>query len=699
MKKKLLIAEKPSLKNAIKDAYSAHKGEFDFEIDFLAQAGHLVGLKLPSEIDEEKYGKWKMDNFPIDVPYVYHILKGKNDLVSQIKTAVKSGQYDSVIHAGDPDGEGELLVRLVLNYIGCNLPVERFWSNDITEGAVINALHNLKPDSDYDSIYDAALLRQHIDYQFGMNITGVSTLKMGELYKLGRVKAAIIRMLVDRELAIRNFVQTSTWKRAFTYADCDFVNADEFETEAQALAVMPKTNRAVVANVKDEIKDHKAPKLFKLSTLQTEAHKKLGFSGAQTLQYLQNLYEAKITSYPRTGCEYISSAVDLESIIRSISGEFGVDERALLAKADAVRHDKTYCNDKAIAEEGHTAVIPTGSGRLSSVGENERKLFELIARRFLAVFGDVKKVRNLTVTANPDGNASLGDYVFKESSDVEPGFELIIDPRYRMQASKGVSFSKGQELNPVEFHTKEVQAKAPSRYNDGSLIAAMEKPVEFRDDDDKKVAYKIGTPATRAGIIEECQKCGYFTKEKGVFYATQKAERIIEELGDIALFDVTNSGRWEAMLEQVRHGEANADAVENELLKECVDSVSDIKGRNIQKAAYKGGAGSSTILGSCPHCGGDVVSGKFGAYCSKKCGMQVAKAMGKTLTDAQVRSILSGKKTLVKGLTSKNTGKTYDVYLSMKGVSKYQFKSKTGETTEGYGYDLDMEYPKTKSKK
>lgn len=687
--KALLIAEKPSLMREIQAAYREHKKEVGLDIDFMAQAGHLVGLKMPDEINKEKYGKWSLDNLPIDVPYVYKVLPGKADLVSKIKTAVKSGEYDFVIHAGDPDGEGELLVRLVLAHVGNKLPVKRFWSNDLTHDAIAEALQDLKNDSEYDNIYNAALVRQHIDYQFGMNVTVAATLKMGEIYRLGRVKAPIIKMIVDREREIRNFQQTSTWKRSFLYDNCEFVNEDAFKTKEEALAAMPKTDKAVVDSVKDELKSVKAPKLFKLSTLQTEAHKVLGMGAAQTLSTLQALYEAKLVSYPRTDCEYIASGVDVGGIKNAIIGAVGVDRDLIKRSASSVKGDSTYVNDKAIATEGHTAIIPTGLNP-SHLEGRQKDLYNLIARRFLAMFGEFKQVRNISVTTYPDGNKDYGKYVWKDALDVNPGWELIINPGFQARRGSGKTYEKGETLRPIEFKEKEVVSKPPARYNDGSLIAALDKPEVFKDDDGK-VDYKIGTPATRATIIEECIKTGYFDKDKkGVFTPTIKAERIVDSIGDIDLFQVTNSGRLESMLEQVRHGNAKAQDIEARLMKECISATDDIKGRDTIKMR-----GSDKALGQCPCCQGDVVSGKFGAYCKEKCGMIVSKAMGKSLTDVQVQALLNGKKILVKGLKSKD-GKTYDAYLTPDGISDFSFKGKNGEVS-GKSFKFKVEFPKTNS--
>ncbi len=693
--KALLIAEKPSLMREIKAAYEGAKGEFDFQIDFLAQAGHLVGLRLPNEINPAKYGKWSLANLPIDVPYEYKILDGKGELVGRIREAIRSGQYDFVIHAGDPDGEGELLVRLVLDFVGNTLPVKRFWSNDITHPAIVRALHHLEDDAAYDPIYHAAHVRQHSDYQFGMNITSAATLKLGTLCKLGRVKAPIIRMIVDREREIRSFVESSTFKPSFVWNSLEFVCEEQFKTAEEALASMPSASDATVASAKTERKSQAAPKLYKLSTLQSDAHKAIKFSAAHTLEVLQSLYEAKLVSYPRTDCEFISSGVDIESIVGSIAPMLSLNAGDLLKRADAVRGSSSYLNDKAIASEGHTAIIPTGQ-RPSQLSKDEASLYELICRRFLAIFAPAKETIITTVVANPDGKPVPGPYVLKEYEDVVPGWELIMNPAFKARVSSGVSFKEGQALTPIKLQAKECKAKPPVRYNDGSLIKALDHPESYVGDDDKKVAYKIGTPATRANIIEECVRSGYFTKEKGAFVPTKLAEIVVDALGFVSLFDVTESGRWESMLESIRRGEVDYRAVEAELLKECQEVTEEIKAKHFEVANTPGGAGAE-VLGKCPKCGSDVVKGKFGAYCAGKCGMQVGKAMGKALTDAQIKSMLAGKKTLVKGLTSK-AGKRYDAYLQPKGVTSFSYVNKAGKQVTGYGFDIEMSFPPRKDR-
>ena len=691
-KKALLIAEKPSLKREIEAVYKKHKDEIDYDITFISQAGHILGLKSPKELDAEKYGgSWKITNFPIVYPYEYKVSKGYEKMFKEVKEAVKKGGYDVIINAGDPDQEGQLLIDETLLYIGNKLPVKRFWSNDLTEGAIVGALKNLQDNRNYQHLYEAALVRQHVDYQFGMNCTGTLSCKTGELCKVGRVKAAIISILAKRELEIRNYVEKKTYKPAFKYKGCEFVKDEVFETPEQALANVPKTEYADVTDATYKVNKSKAPKLFKLSTLQTEAHSKLGWSGQKTLDVLQSLYEMKATSYPRTGCEYISSQVNIGYIAKKVLREVPVDVKLLVREPSDVAKDKTYANDKAIASEGHTAVIPTGNGLSSSASDDERALYEIIVKRFLAMFGPEKETMSVKVVGVPTGTKD--PYVFTESYDLKPGYELILNSEYKMKVGCGIEFKKGQSINPIEFFAKELVSQKPSRYNDGSLIKALETPEKYEGEDGSKVQYKIGTPATRANIIEECQKNGYFTKQKGSFVASEKAIALYLGFGEtVPMFMPIESGKWEEMLDKVRNGESRMEDVENTFLQKMEESVEIIKNGEVatfESSTGKGGK-TSTSVGNCPNCKSPVKDGQYGLYCSGKCGITFGKVFGKTLTKKEWEKALKGERLLLKGLKSK-AGKEYNAYVKPVGVEDYSYTAKDGSKKTGKQIKFEMD--------
>lgn len=685
----LLIAEKPSLMRTIRDAYEKHKSEFDFDIDFVAQAGHIFGLKLPKEINAEKYGKWVLSGYPEVYPYEYKVTTP--DLFKKVKEAYKGDSYDFIIHAGDPDQEGEILIRETLDKLGNKKPVKRFWSNDITEGAVVSALKSMESDSSYDRFYHAALVRQHADYQFGMNCTGAMTCKTGDLCKIGRVKAAIGALIAERELEIQNYVEKKTYKPAFKYQDFEFVKNEVFETPELAMKSVPNTDTAAVTEARYEKKNVKPPKLYKLSTVQTDAHKAFGWKASKTLEVLQKLYEAKATSYPRTSCEYISSKEDIGGIAKKVVRELSLDTTLLTKDPSDVRKDRSYCNDKAIASEGHTGLIPTGNGLPGSASSDMRALYELISRRFVAIFAKDKVVMNAKVTGIPEGVKDL--YVYTESYDIDPGYEFMLNPKYKERKGSGVEFKVGQKLNPIEFFPKEIVSQKPSRYNDGSLVKAMDQLTY--EGENGKVTYSIGTAATRAGIIEECQKNGYFHVEKGSFVADDKLMAIYSAFKEVPIFDPVESGKWEEKLDAIRRGEADYTDVEEMLISKMEESVNAIKDGKVGsfEGKKKGHDHSSHDIGDCPNCHTPVKKGQYGLYCPGKCGMSFGKVFGKSMTDKEWSDALHGKQVHLKGLTSK-AGKKYNVCLTPNGVEDYSFVGKDGKKHEGKQVHFDSEFEK-----
>lgn len=672
--KALLIAEKPSLMRTIQQVYNIHRNELDFEIDFMAQAGHILGLKMPDEINPE-YKKWALENLPLKADFRYKILPGKQKMVKDIKDVILSGRYDFIIHAGDPDQEGEILIRETLDFVGNRLPVKRFWSNDLTEGAILHALQNLREDKMQDNLAAAGYIRQHADYIYGLNLTECMTLKSGTLIRMGRVKAPIIKAIVDREREIEAFVPSSTYRRAFRYRENNmeyvFCDASEtFDTTEELLKTMKNgiPTEAVVLSCKTEEKRLKAPKLYKLSTLQTDAYSKLHISGSTTLSVLQNLYEKQLVSYPRSGCEYISSATDVLGIYNQVKGYVPTIAAHQLASrsAESIRADKAYCNDKAIATEGHTGIIPTGKIP-HGLSDMEMKLYQLIVRRFCAICVPAKQIKNYTITAKDKNDYQ---YICKGVKDIDPSFEYILNPNYQ---PKQFDFApeKGKVLTPIAFEPKEIEKKCPVRFNEGSFIKFLSNPKDYKDEEGHVVKYQIGTDATRAPIIKECINCNYFTSEKGVFVPTEFAKTIVKDYGDLSAFQIDNSAQWEYDLNLVRTGEADAAETETYFFDDLVQMITDLKPRMVTKLAYNtsktgtvAGKTENTGICKCPCCEtGEIRENSKAFGCSnwnaeEKCGFTLWKnCFGATLTKTDAKKLISGK-TIEKTLTSQ-AGKKY----------------------------------------
>ena len=512
---------------------------------------------------------------------------------------------------------------------------------------------------------------------------------MGEICNLGRVKAPIIYILSKREQEIRNYVEKIAYKPAFTYKNCEFVYDNQYDTPEQAAAANPNVNEAEVVEVKTEKKREKPPKLFKLSTLQVEAFKTLKMDASTTLAVLQKLYEGRLVTYPRTDCEFISTETDIEGIKNKVVKIFNFDTSLLKRTSDEVLKDKSYCNDKAIASEGHTAIIPTGLTPPENMDKRLADLYELICREFLAAFGETKETFHQVITANP--RTSENPYQYKEKEDLVSGWEFILNPEYKPAASSGIKWAKGMILNPIEFSAKECKSKPPKRFNSGALIKLLDHPEDFEDEGGEKIKFSIGTPATRSGIIDQCIKTGYITDKKGVYYATEKAETVVNNYESVPIFQPNESGKWESYLTKIRQGEADPNAIHDTLMKEMSESVEKIKGMN--STPLKNRKGGGTVLGKCPKCGADIVSatyksGKKGVSCTAECGMKfINRAWGKELTDTQVKMLLEGKSVQLKDLTSKE-GKKYDLTLIPNGVKEISYTNKDGEQVNAYSWNF-----------
>lgn len=653
----LLIAEKKSLMDTIKRVYQAHRGELGMDIHFVAQSGHLLGLKQPDEINPA-YKKWSLDNLPLDVNFRYKVLAGKTNLVKSIRQEVKSGNYDFIIHAGDPDQEGEILIRETLDHVGNTLPVKRYWSNDTTDDAVLHALRNLRDDREYDRLAEAGYVRQHEDYIYGMNLTECMTLKSGPLIKTGRVKAAIVRAVVDRDREIEEFVPSSTYQRAFTYTqdgtDYPFVDPSEtFDTKEQMRAsVRQVPTEAEVLSFKRERKKGKAPKLYKLSTLQAEAYQRFSIPPAVTLSVLEELYLKQLVSYPRTACEYISSNEDVIGIYRNISGMISaIRERGMQPRSAAeIKADTAYCNDQAIASEGHTGIIPTGKQPPAGLTEAEQKIYMLIIRRFAAICMPYKTMEAVSALAK-DVNGFR--YECKGVSDVDPSWEYVLNAAYQPKRF-ALSVREGDVLSPVAFNAKEIKKKCSAHFNDGTLITFLSSPPKPQDEETADIRYTIGTEATRAGIIEDCIKNNYFTKTKEGYQATDFAKAIIREYGDLDVFQIDTSAQWEARLDGVRKGETAAADLERAMTASLVDMVNDIKGRTVEKMDRSANkpvpAGAKEALCACPKCGtGKVMENAKGYGCSNwrsdpKCDFAIWKnSFGASITRTDAKNLIRGK--------------------------------------------------------
>ena len=701
----LVIAEKPSVEQSIAAVLGAtqRKDGYLEGNDYLVSwcVGHLVELVQP-ESYEEAWKKWSYDNLPIIPQEWQHEVKSDTKAQYQIlKKLMHDDRVDAVVCATDAGREGELIFRLTYNMAGCRKPMKRLWISSMEESAIRDGFHNLRPGSDYDNLYHSALCRQEADWLVGINGTRLFTvLYGGKALKVGRVQTPTLAMLVDRESKIMNFKKEAYYMAHIMGNGLDAVSEHiSDKTEAERIAGACENGQALVTSVVKEEKWVAPPKLYDLTTLQRDANRLFGFTAKQTLEYTQSLYEKKLVTYPRTDSQYLSDDMEgtAKNVIEAIFNSL-LFEQNIMFNPDI----KRILNSKKVTD--HHAIIPTMEiikQDLKVIPESEMKILSLCANRLLCATGE-KHIYNSTkaeLTCNEIVFKVSGKEVWKngwkEFDDFfKNSYKTAEDKLDAEEEKKLPELHEGMMIAVEQTKVSEHFTQPPKHYTEDSLLSAMER-AGAEDMGDEVERKGLGTPATRADIIEKLVKDGFVKREKKQMIPTEDGMKLITILPDVVKSPKLTAD-WENELTLVSKGEVAAEqfmsgieAMVTDLVK-TYHSVSDE-----HKAMFGTGKGGQEVLGKCPKCGADVVKGKFGAYCTGKCGMNVGKALGVTLSDTQVKSLLQGKKILVKGLKGKKG--SYDAYLIPERIEEFSY-TKDGKEIKGLQYKFKMEFPPTKGK-
>ena len=701
----LVIAEKPSVAQSIAAVLGAtqRKDGYLEGNEYLVSwcVGHLVELAQP-ESYEEAWKKWSYESLPIIPQEWQHEVKSDTKAQYQIlKKLMHDDRVDAVVCATDAGREGELIFRLTYNMAGCRKPMKRLWISSMEESAIRDGFHNLRPGSDYDNLYHSALCRQEADWLVGINGTRLFTvLYGGKALKVGRVQTPTLAMLVDRESKIMNFKKEAYYMAHIMGNGLDAVSEHiSDKTEADRIAETCEKGQALVTSVVKEEKWVAPPKLYDLTTLQRDANRLFGFTAKQTLEYTQSLYEKKLVTYPRTDSQYLSDDMEgtAKNVIEAIFNSL-LFEQNIMFNPDI----KRILNSKKVTD--HHAIIPTMEiikQDLKVIPESEMKILSLCANRLLCATGE-KHIYNSTkaeLTCNEIVFKVSGKEVWKngwkEFEDFfKNSYKTAEDKSDAEEEKKLPELREGMMIAVEQTKVSEHFTQPPKHYTEDSLLSAMER-AGAEDMGDEVERKGLGTPATRADIIEKLVKDGFVKREKKQMIPTEDGMKLITILPDVVKSPKLTAD-WENELTLVSKGEVAAEqfmsgieAMVTDLVK-TYHSVSDE-----QKAMFGTGKGEQEVLGKCPKCGADVVKGKFGAYCTGKCGMNVGKAFGVTLSDSQVRSLLQGKKILVKGLKGKKG--SYDAYLIPESVEEFSY-TKDGKEIKGFQYKFKMEFPQTKGK-
>ncbi len=561
--------------------------------------GHLVEALNPEGYDPA-WKPWRWDRLPIfPEAFRYAPIAQTRDQFDVVARLLNREDITEVVNATDAGREGELIFDLVYRLAGCAKPVMRFWTSSLTPEAVREAYGAMKPGEAYAGLRDAARSRQEADWLVGINATRAQTLRMRRagpeegVWSVGRVQTPTLALLVRRELEIRNFKPQPFWTLRARFAhpdgtyegrwfkDQDGQTQERFATEeeAKALAARLEGKPGKVRSATGRTEKKKPELLYDLTTLQKEANKRFGFTAEGTLALAQALYEKQLISYPRTSSRHLTEA-DAQKAphwIKALAqGQLAELQPFLdeLRKRWPVKLDKRFVNDKEV--EDHAALVPTEKPARGLEGD-ELRIYDLIARRFLAAYFPDRVEAKTTIITEVEGEA------FKTSGTVvkEEGWSAVDPPHRRKKAEKAAdpaeaeedadeeaegglpAVKKGEAVDVASLHPKEGKTTPPKRMSEGDLLAAMQGAGRELDDEALRGAMRdcgLGTPATRANMIETLIKRAYIERKRNVLLPTEKGIRLIEGLPSEALRSAELTGSWEARLERMRRGEESRGA-------------------------------------------------------------------------------------------------------------------------------------------
>ena len=586
--------------------------------------GHLCALLEPQEYNEQWKG-WNLSALPM-IPQRFSIKVSGDEGVHKQFQVIKSliAQADEVINCGDAGQEGELIQRWVYQKAGCKVPVKRLWVSSLTEEAIAEGFRQLKDQSDYQRLYEAGLMRAIGDWLLGMNATRAYTIryargagKSRQVLSIGRVQTPTLALVVKRQAEIERFVPKTYWELKTLYRDTLFTaqlpaEEDEYAItsleQGERLVAAIKDNPLTITSVEKKKGTESAPKLFDLTSLQVECNKKFSFSADQTLKLIQSLYEKRVTTYPRVDTTYLPDDLypKVPATLQGIKDYFPQIAPLLGQKADGGKTDSSLRKSKKVFDNkkvtDHHAIIPTGQ-RPDNLTKEERKVFDLVALRFIAAFYPDCEVSNTTVMAEVTANADIlsadsaqmqkeETYSFKVTGrqvlkagwrEVFAGEKVNEDtdsPDNEEAASKSLpAFVKGES----GAHTPRLQEKTttpPKYYTEATLLRAMETAGKTVDDEELRDAMKengIGRPSTRAAIIEKLYQRNYIVKQGKSLRATDIGVELIHTIISPLLKSAELTGRWEKKLREIERGEYTAQQFLDELKQMTGEVVREVK--------------------------------------------------------------------------------------------------------------------------
>lgn len=690
---KLVIAEKPSVAMSL----AAVLGATERKDGYLEGSGclvswcvgHLLELAQP-EAYKEQYAKWRYEDLPI-LPenWKYEVPKDKKTQLALLCRLMKDKRVDSVVCATDAGREGELIFRLVYEYAGCNKPMERLWISSMEDAAIREGFAHLRPGSDYNKLYDAAVCRAEADWLIGINATRLFSVLYGVTLNVGRVMSPTLALLVQRESDIESFISKPFYVPEITCGG--FTASGEKMTErseAEKIRMDCDHNSAFVRSVEKQVKTIQPPRLYDLTTLQRECNRIYGYTAQQTLDYVQSLYEKKLATYPRTDSQYLTK--DMQATAASLI--LWLRDNMPFGKGCAGEPDIDRVTDDSKVTDHH-AIIPTveiARTDLSELPSGERDVLTLLAVRLLCATTQANRFEAVTAILDCQGYT----FTAKGKTILQSGWKEV-ERIYRMSIRQSETerrenedaalpvLKEGQTFETVSASLREGKTSPPKHYTEDTLLSAMETAgaEDMPEDAERK---GLGTPATRAATLEKLVSAGFVQRKKKQLIPTEKGRNLIAVLPDNIKSPILTA-EWESMLKQVEHGELSATSF--------MDQIADMSRTLVKEHTapeerfadlFPSSRGTAhEAVGVCPRCGVPVYEGKKGFFCdNRECSFALWKdnrffsSKKKSITKSVAAALLKEGRISMSGLYSEKTGKTYDaeVILDDTGGKYVNFK-------------------------
>ena len=679
--KYLVIAEKPSVSKSIAKVIGAYRQEDGYleggDCVVSWCLGHLAEYAAPEHYDE-RYESWRFEDLPI-LPVEWKLLvhNTKKPQFNVLRKLLRSKKFDYVVNACDAGREGEAIFRRVYALAGSKLPIRRLWISSMEDAAIQQGFENLRDGAAYDNLFAASECRAKADWLIGMNGTRAFTKKYGRRQTIGRVQTPTLAMLAERQAKIQNFVKEPYYKVELSGASVVAVSEQMAqEQDADAMQVACDGQCAVVGSIERKRVEKKPPKLYDLTTLQREANRYYGLPASQTLQALQELYEEKLVTYPRTDSQFVTEDMrkTVESLVLALDGQT-VDVSCVI-------------NNSKVTD--HHAILLTMQGakcNKEKLSETKQKILSLIIWKLVQAVQPPFIYEDVLVTVCCQGR----NFTAKYKDVLQPGYTAkpvpLVEPEKNKNASFPNDLEQGMVIPTVRAEKKQGFTSPPKVYTEDTLLSAMETAgnKEFEKDTEKK---GLGTPATRAAILEKLVSSGYVERKGKQILPSAEGVTAIANIPDY-LKSASMTAEWENELLRMERGETKpADFMQGigGLLERMLADLRQIP--TVQESPIY----NKVSIGNCPVCGKPVCEGKLNFYCSDRdCKFALWKeskylsGMKKTLTKKMATDLLKKGRTYAKDFYSAKKDKTFAADLVM--------------AIENGRAQYSLEFPKTPAKK